>query len=58
MLRAFSSGLHGGAGIVLCLAMTIPVMAGPADDYEKGYAAYRRDDLMTAMQHLRIAADQ
>lgn len=58
MLRAFWSGLHGGAGVVLFLAMTVPVMAGPADDYEKGYAAYRRDDLMSAMQHLRTAADQ
>jgi TPR repeat protein len=46
------------AGTVLLVAFACTAAAGPEDDYELGYAAYRRDDLMSAMSHLRGAADQ
>ena len=32
--------------------------AGPQEDYQRGYDAYRADDVVTAMQYLEKAADQ
>jgi TPR repeat protein len=37
----------------------VPIgVAGPQEDYQRGYAAYRADDVVTAMQYLEKAADQ
>ncbi|NJD88423.1 MAG: sel1 repeat family protein [Betaproteobacteria bacterium] len=39
------------------LAAAIPALAGPAEDYAAGDAAYRRGDVRAAMGSLRRAAD-
>lgn len=50
--------LSRGTSAFLLAVLVGTASAGPEEDYELGFAAYRRDDLMTAISHLRAAADQ
>lgn len=58
MGQTFRMGIAGGQTIVSSIVFAGMAFAGPVENYEKGYEAYRRDDVMTAIQHLRSAADE
>jgi TPR repeat protein len=58
MVQTFRVGIFSGPALILYGAFAGVAFAGAVDDYEKGYEAYHRDDVMTAMHFLRRAADQ
>lgn len=46
-------------GLILSLAFSSTLLAGPAEDFKRGFKAYVSDqDVMTAMQYLEPAAAQ
>lgn len=58
MWHTFRREIFSCLGLWLCVAYSGAALAGPEEDYEKGYDAYRRDDVMAAMRFLRAAADE
>lgn len=51
------SGIDARLRFLSCLLVPTLLFAEPQDDYQQGLEAYQRQDLMTSIKALRIAAD-